>query len=438
MANATKTKNGTNKSYATHKSHCSPPPTTPGHAANHPGAAMKAGHKVRLDDVCGISSALIDPRQTQYLQLPHVGGANIESMTGKLIDLKTAEEEGLKSGKFLFDDQMVLYSKIRPYLTKVARPNFRGVCSADIYPLSPNDGQLDRNFLFHLLLTPTFTDYAITGSARAGMPKVNRDHLFAFQFHLPALSEQRRIVGILDETLKGLATAKANAEQNLQNACALFESHLQAVFTQRGDGWVEKPLSELCDIEHGFAFKSEFFTSEGDYVLLTPGNYYESGGYRDRGDKQKYFTSEIPPDFVLSEGDLLVAMTEQAAGLLGSPVLVPESDKFLHNQRLGLVTKKSGVPWTNEFFFHVFNTQAVRKEIHDSATGVKVRHTSPTKMGNVVVSFPTVLSEQRVIVVTLKDLREETQRLESLYQRKLAALDELKQSLLHRAFSGQL
>ena len=88
-------------------------------------------------------------------------------------------------------------------------------------------------------------------------------------------------------------------------------------------------------------------------------------------------------------------MTEQAAGLLGSPVLIPESDKFLHNQRLGLVTKKPGVPWTNEFFFHVFNTQAVRKAIHDSASGVKVRHTSPTKIGDVVVSFPTSIVRPR-------------------------------------------
>ena len=131
-------------------------------------------------------------------------------------------------------------------------------------------------------------------------------------------------------------------------------------------------------------------------------------------------------------------MTEQAAGLLGSPVLIPESDKFLHNQRLGLVTKKPGVPWTNEFFFHVFNTQAVRKAIHDSASGVKVRHTSPTKIGDVVVSFPTSIPKQRAIVSTLTDLEAETDRLASIYQQKLAALDELKKSLLHQAFSGEL
>ena len=131
-------------------------------------------------------------------------------------------------------------------------------------------------------------------------------------------------------------------------------------------------------------------------------------------------------------------MTEQAAGLLGSPILVPESDKFLHNQRLGLVTRKLGVAWTNEFFFHVFNTQHVRNAIHGSASGVKVRHTSPTKIGEVVVAFPTSLSEQKQIVSTLASLATETQRLAYLYQQKLAALEALKKSLLHQAFTGDL
>lgn len=251
-------------------------------------------------------------------------------------------------------------------------------------------------------------------------------------------TEQRRIVAILNQAFDGIAVAKANAEKNLHSARALFESQLQSIFTERDGGWIEAPLSDLCDIKHGYAFEGEFFSTQGDYVLLTPGNFYETGGYRDRGEKQKYYVGGIPREYVLNEGDLLVAMTEQAAGLLGSPILVPESDKFLHNQRLGLVTKKSGVTWANEFFFHVFNTQAVRQDIHKSASGVKVRHTSPTKIGQVVVAFPRSTIEQSRIVAMLGLLAEETQRLEALYRKKLSALDDLKKSLLHRAFSGQL
>ena len=291
-----------------------------------------------------------------------------------------------------------------------------------------------QKFIEYYLNSISLDPY-VSGMAQ---PKLNQKSLNSIAVPFPTIREQQRIVAILDEAFAGIAAAVANTEKNLANARELFESYLNNVFTQKGEGWVEKPLAELCNIKHGFAFKSEFFSNHGDYIMLTPGNFYESGGYRDRGEKQKYYYGEIPRDYVLEKGDMLVAMTEQAAGLLGSPILIPESDKFLHNQRLGLVIKKPGVAWTNEFFFHAFNTHKVRKEIHDSASGVKVRHTSPAKIGEVVVSFPISVAEQGAIVSKLNDLTSETHRLESLYQHKLTTLADLKQSLLHKAFSGAL
>lgn len=299
--------------------------------------------------------------------------------------------------------------------------------------------ELDYRFL-HRLLYWTYLS-GVTEKMQShstGIRNLDGDAYKAIKITFPTLPEQQRIVAILDETFEGVATATANAEKNLANARELFESTLQSVFTNKGEAWVEKKLGDLCDIKHGFAFKSEFFSSEGDYVLLTPGNFYESGGYRDRGEKQKYYSGEIPEGFVLRQGDMLVAMTEQAEGLLGSPILVPKSGKFLHNQRLGLITSKPDVPWVNEFFFYVFNTQTVRREIYNSASGLKVRHTSPTKIGEVSVWFPASISKQRGIVETLHDIHEETQRLEAIYQQKLALLTELKKSLLHKAFAGQL
>jgi type I restriction enzyme S subunit len=151
-----------------------------------------------LCEVCAIPSTLVDPRKDEYIDLVHVGAGNIESTTGVLFDLKTAREERLISGKFPFDEAMVLYSKIRPYLMKVARPEFHGLCSADMYPLRPLQNQITRDFLFHLLLSKPFTDYAVKGSARAGMPKVNREHLFEFRTWLPAVEEQTEIATRFD------------------------------------------------------------------------------------------------------------------------------------------------------------------------------------------------------------------------------------------------
>ncbi len=184
-----------------------------------------------FSDICEISSVLVDPRRKEYLDLPHVGGANIASKTGEVIEVKTAREEGLISGKFAFDETMVLYSKIRPYLMKVARPKFRGLCSADIYPLSPKAGQLDRDYLFHLLLSPGFTEYANAGSARAGMPKVNRGHLFAFRVHLPSMAMQRYCAANLGALHEETQRLESIYQHKLEALEMLKKSLLHQAFT---------------------------------------------------------------------------------------------------------------------------------------------------------------------------------------------------------------
>jgi type I restriction enzyme S subunit len=254
----------------------------------------------------------------------------------------------------------------------------------------------------------------------------------------PALAEQQKVAECLS-SLDELMAAQARKVEALKEH---KKGLMQQLFPREGETqprlrfpefrdageWEEKAFAELCDIKHGYAFESEFFSNEGDYVLLTPGNFYEEGGYRDRGEKQKYFTGEIPSDYVLTEGAMLIAMTEQASGLLGSPIIVPESDRFLHNQRLGLVTIKPGVAWLNEFFFHVLNSQGVRKAIHDTASGAKVRHTSPTKVGDVVVSVPP-LPEQHRIATCLSSLDDlitaETQKLDALKTHKRGLMQQL-------------
>lgn len=305
-----------------------------------------------------------------------------------------------------------------------------------LFALVPNKN-VDSKFVFYYYFTSSFQKHFLTEMAGI-IGGVSMNKFKEIEIPFPPLPEQQHIVSILDEAFTAIAKAKANAEQNLKNAKELFDSYLQGVFEEKGDDWEEVTLSELFDVKHGFAFQGEYFTQEGEYVLLTPGNFFEEGGYRDRGEKQKYFVGEIPSDFILKKGDLLVAMTEQAAGLLGSPILVPESDKFLHNQRLGLIIPKQNVEIDNEFFFHVFNLKRVRKDIHDSGTGVKVRHTSPTKIGQVKISYPKSIKEQQTIIRKLDALRAETQKLEALYQKKIADLEELKKSILQKAFSGEL
>lgn len=185
----------------------------------------------KMDEVCEITSKLINPNEDKYKDLLHVGGGNVIAETGELIDLKTAKEEGLKSGKFVFDTGVVLYNKIRPYLVKVSRPDFNGLCSADMYPLTPNEKEITRDFLYFLLISKDFTDYAIKGSARAGMPKVNRKHLFEYTFSLPSIETQNVLIKDLDSLRLKCQNLKLEYRNKLKSLEELKESILLKAFT---------------------------------------------------------------------------------------------------------------------------------------------------------------------------------------------------------------
>ena len=185
---------------------------------------------VTLEDVADIPSALVDPRENAFADLPHVGAGNMETGSDQLVNVLTAREEKLISGKYTFDASMVLYSKIRPYLRKAARPSFDGLCSADVYPLKPRSHKLNRNYLFHLLLGPDFTEYAISGSDRVGMPKVNRNHLFAYSFTLPSIQVQAEIARKVDAALEFCNQAESHYRAKLADLDALRQSLLQKAF----------------------------------------------------------------------------------------------------------------------------------------------------------------------------------------------------------------
>lgn len=100
--------------------------------------------------------------------------------------------------------------------------------------------------------------------------------------------------------------------------------------------WKEIKLGEICSIKHGWAFKGEFFTDKGERIVVTPGNFFEQGGFRLQIGKEKFYSADFPKEYLLKKDDLVIAMTEQGEGLLGSPALIPTDYKFLHNQRIGL------------------------------------------------------------------------------------------------------
>ena len=176
--------------------------------------------------------------------------------------------------------------------------------------------------------------------------------------------------------------------------------------------WRDCKLGDLIEIKHGYAFLGEHFGSLGSHIVLTPGNFYDEGGFKHKGDKEKWYQGKIPEDYVLSQGDLIIAMTEQAEGLLGSSAIIPRSGLYLHNQRLGLVQIRDREQVDQTFVYYLFKSKPVRQQLRASATGVKIRHTAPSRIADVRVSIPAISVQRRIagILSAYDELIENSQR----------------------------
>lgn len=200
--------------------------------------------------------------------------------------------------------------------------------------------------------------------------------------------------------------------------------------------WRDCKLGDLLVIKHGFAFLGEHFGSTGTHVVLTPGNFLEEGGFKERSEKAKWYNGPIPDDYVLNEGDLIVAMTEQAEGLLGSSALIPRSGVYLHNQRLGLVQIRDRKQADQHFIYYLFNSKPVRQQIRGSASGTKIRHTAPSRIADVKVSVPPLPVQQRIagILSAYDELMENSQRRIRLLEAMARAL--YREWFVHFRFPG--
>jgi type I restriction enzyme S subunit len=196
--------------------------------------------------------------------------------------------------------------------------------------------------------------------------------------------------------------------------------------------WEVRPLDGLASFIHGFAFQSSYFCDSGDYKLTTPGNFCESGGFRELRDKQKYYSGPIPSGYVLSKGDLIVAMTEQADGLLGSAAIIPEDCVYLHNQRLGRLRLESP-SISCGYLYRVFNSPIYRRQVRETAAGTKVKHTSPKKLTEIVIPLPPTMAEQEAIAGALSDADALIESLEQLVAKKR----QIKHGAMQELLTGQ-
>ena len=275
-----------------------------------------------------------------------------------------------------------------------------------------------------------------SGSAQGGF---NATKLGALTIPVPPLAEQQRIVGLLDEAFEGLATAKANAEKNLQNARALFESHLQSVFTQRGKGWVENKLKSITTkIGSGATPRGggESYKDEG-ISLIRSLNVHDLGfkyaklAFLDDAQADELSNVEV------QRRDVLLNIT--GASVARCAIVPDDVLPARVNQHVSII-RPVAEKLDADFLHYLLISRPYKDQLLKTGEegGSTRQAITKAQIQDFTVEYPAKLKDQKIIVVKLDAMLAETQRLARIYERKLAALAELKKSLLHQAFTGEL
>jgi type I restriction enzyme S subunit len=284
---------------------------------------------------------------------------------------------------------------------KVIQPTIVDLNTMAIIPTN----KLDSDYFYYWFQMIDLNDI----SNGTSIPQINNYSFDDIYIQYPkSLSEQQRIVSILDECFAAINKAKANAEQNLKNAKELFESYLQGVFEKKGDGWEEKRFDEVCVLQRGFDLPTHS-RFEGEYPLVS------SNGITDSINQWK----------VKAPG-----VVTGRSGTIGNVHFI-EEDFWPLNTALYI----KDFYGNDERFIYYFLT-AFDLSKYSSGAGVPTLNRNNVHI--VKVSIPKSKEEQQTIVRQLDALRAETQKLEAVYQKKLDDLEELKKSILQKAFAGEL
>ncbi|WP_407658008.1 restriction endonuclease subunit S [Hypericibacter terrae] len=264
----------------------------------------------------------------------------------------------------------------------------------------------------------------------AGIQHFTGEALSRFQIPIPPLPEQQRIVDILDKAFDGIAIVKINVEKNLQNARALFESHLQTVFTQRSEDWVEKRLEQIGTTQTGSTPKTAVRTNYGTFIpFVKPADFNKDGSlvYENAGLSEKGLEGARK----VTAGSVLMVCIGATIGKCGY------CDRDITtNQQINALTPSEGI--SHKFVYYQMLSGNFQQRVLGKSGQATLPIINKSKWSALTVVLPPNVEEQTRIVGQLDALVGEIQRLESSYQQRLVALDTLKKSLLHQAFSGQL
>ena len=404
---------------------------------------MKKGWEIKeLGSVCDVQRGLtysgkdaVDFSSNVVLRATNInlGSSKIDLTELKYLrdDFEVKENYRLKLGSLL----ICFSSGSKSHLGKVALidRDYEASFGGFIGQITPND-LIASKYLFYNLLSESYRAYITGLTDGVNINNLKAKDLKNFPIPIPPLSEQEEIVEVLDKAFAAIDQAKANIEQNIANAKELFQSKLNQIFSRKGEGWVETILGELCQFirgPFGGSLKKNCFVESGYAV------YEQQHAIYDQFEDIRYFIDETKFEemkrFQLLPGDLIMS----CSGTMGKVAVVPKNIQVgIINQALLKLTPSDALDV--EYLRIWMTSNSFQLSLAEHTVGAAIKNVASVKILKQIKMPIPPIEEQKKIIAINHNFKESIESLISNYQTKLASLDELKKSILQKAFAGEL
>ena len=399
---------------------------------------MKQGWELKtLGDVCSVQRGLTYSGKdtVDYSSTVVLRATNIDLDSSSLVfdelkylrdDFEIKEKYELKKGSLL----ICFSSGSKSHLGKVALvdKHYKYAFGGFIGQITPSNN-IDPKYLFYSLISEDYKSYIAQLTDGVNINNLKIKDLQGFQIPVPPLEEQKQIVAKLDQCFEAIDKAKANATKNLENAKELFQSKLNDIFSQKGEGWVEKKLGEISDVTYGFTDKS---VEVGDFRYVRITDIDNNGELISTG--KKYIgSSKDGKKFILKDNDILMARTGATFAKL---LLYKDIEPSIFASYLIKIDFTESID--NEFYWFYAKSNSYWDQANTLSTGSAQPHFNGKALKQVLFPYPVSKTEQSRLINEFKRFQSKTQSLESKYQQELNSLEELKKSILQEAFEGEL
>jgi len=400
---------------------------------------MKAGWEEKtLGDVCEIQSGYAF-KSSEYVDAGHflVRISNVQH--GKLTEERPKFVElGESTLRFELNEGDILTS-LTGNIGRVARVEYSNLPAA----LNQRVARIHRcdlrmvqpEYLYRLLSSRIFGDALRAKSHGAAQQNVSPKEIAGINLPIPPLAEQKQIVSVLDQSFAGIERAAEAARKNRDNARELFETTLNATFTQKGEDWVETTLGEVCEFKNGLNFTK---SSKGQKIKIVGVRDFQSNfEIPVKNLETAQIDGELSEAYEMRAGDILTVRSNGNKQLIGRCMLAPPISEVTSHSGFTIRIRVIDQRLSPKFLTHYLKSSPVRNMLISSGEGANISSLNQKALSSLPAHFPD-LETQEEIITKIENTQDQTQHLETLCQQKLDALDELKQSLLQKAFAGEL